>query len=76
MGELPEVMATAESCGEDCNMMENSFSILIVIFPNKSNKPRPQTESCAFASLADLDQCGLSDSETDRGGDKEKKEHK
>ena len=30
----------------------NAFSILIVIFPHNSNKPRPQTESCIFSDLA------------------------
>ena len=59
MGELPEVTATAEACGncwklwqvagEARNMMENALFILIVIF--MYNKPRPQTDSCVFSSL-------------------------
>ena len=60
-GELPEVMATAGGCGllparpAGVNMMENARSILIVIFPFNSYKPRPQTESCVFSSLACMD---------------------
>ena len=60
-GELPEVTGTAGGCGdcwklwrvsgEACNVIENALSILIVVFPYNSNKPRPQTKSCAFASL-------------------------
>ena len=58
-GELPEVMATVGGCsdcwklqrvaGEARNMTENALSILIVIFPYNSNKPRAQTESCVFS---------------------------
>ena len=33
-------------------MTENALSILIVIFPHNTNKPRPQTESCVFSNLA------------------------
>ena len=61
-GEFPEVTATAGGCsdcwklrwvaGEARNMTENALSILIVIFPYNSNKPRPQTESCLFSSTA------------------------
>ena len=32
-------------------MMENALSILIVIFPHNSNKPRSETESCVFSDL-------------------------
>ena len=31
--------------------MENALSILIVIFPLNSNKPKRQTESCLFSDL-------------------------
>ena len=37
--------------GEAHNMMEYALSILIVIFPYNSNKPRPQTESCVFSDV-------------------------
>ena len=58
---LLEVTATAGACS-DCwklwlvagkarNMTENTVSILIVIFPYNSNKPRPQTESCVFSHV-------------------------
>ena len=56
-GELPEVTATAGGCsdcwklrhvaGMACNMTENA----IFIFPNNSNKLRPQTESCIFSDV-------------------------
>ena len=32
----------------------NALSILIVLFPHDSNKPRPQTESCLFSDLVSL----------------------
>ena len=59
VGELPEVMATAQGCG-DCwklrqvasnahNMRENAISILFVIFLYNFNKLRPKTESCLFS---------------------------
>ena len=59
-GELPEV----GGCGDCWNpwwvasdardMMENALSILIVIFLQNCNKPRPQKESCLFSDLASL----------------------
>ena len=58
-GELSEVAAMAGSCSRlpamAYNMMEYALSILIVIFPYNSNKPRPQTESCLFSNLGDWD---------------------
>ena len=57
--QLPVVTATPGGCGDcwkprwvagdACDMTENDPSILIVVFPHNSNKPRPQTESCLFS---------------------------
>ena len=39
-------------------MTENALSVLIVIFPHNSNKPRPRTKSCGFSDLLSLWTCG------------------
>ena len=52
--QLFEVAAGCWRGSHSRTMTENALSILIVVFPYNSNKPRPATESCVFSNVVQM----------------------